>query len=62
MRQANWFGFKLWCLAPTAGYLCHAAPHCGAGSKLSDMVFGQGADAVLNLAEKDGLLKVSCYH
>ena len=49
------FGFKLWCLASTVGYLPHTAPHCGAGSKLPDLVLGQDADVVLNLAEKGGL-------
>ena len=49
------FGFKLWCLASTVGYLPHAASHCGADSKLSNIFLGQGADVVLNLAEKGGL-------
>ena len=49
------FGFKLWCLASTDGYLFHAEPYCGADTKLSDTGLGQGADVVLGLIEKCGL-------
>ena len=47
-----WFGFKLWCLASTDGYLFHAEPCCGADTTLSDTGLGQGADVVLGLIEK----------
>ena len=53
MRQANSF----WLQVVVSCFNCwvpHAAPHCGAGSKLSDMVLGQGAD-VLNPAGKGDL-------
>ena len=48
------FGFKLWCLSSTDGYLFHAVPNC-AGTKLSNTGLGQGADVVLSTAEKGGL-------
>ena len=49
------FGFMLWCLASTDGYLFHAEPYCGADTKLSDTDLGQGADVVLGLIEKCSL-------
>ena len=49
------FGFKLWCLASTDGYLFHAEPYCGVDTKLSNTGLGQSADVVLGLDEKDGL-------
>ena len=55
------FGFKLWCLTSTDGYLIHAEPYCEADTKLSDIGLGQGADEVLNLAGKGGLLNGFCY-
>ena len=47
------FGFKLWCLTSTEGYLFHTEPYCG--TKLKDIGLGQGADVVLGLIEKCNL-------
>ena len=55
MRQANSFGFKLWCLVSTDGYLIYAEPYCEADTKPSNTGFGQGANVVLGFAEKGGL-------
>ena len=49
------FGFKLWCLTSTEGYLFHAEPYCGSDTKLKDTGLGQGADVVLGLIEKCNL-------
>ena len=40
----------------STGYLFHAEPYCKADTKLSDIGLGQGADEVLGLAKKYGLL------
>ena len=49
------FGFKLWCLASTDGYLFYGEPYYGADTKMSDIGVGKGVDVVLSLAEKGGL-------
>ena len=49
------FGFKLWCLTSTKGYLFHAEPYCGSDTKLKDTGLGQGADVVLGQIEKCNL-------
>ena len=54
------FGFKLWCLASSDGYLFHAEPYCGSDTKLRDTGLGQGGDVVLSLIEKCNLQSGSC--
>ena len=49
------FGFKLWCLVSSDGYLFHAEPYGGADTKLSNTGLGQGADVVLGFIEKGEL-------
>lgn len=49
------FGFKLWCLADTSGFLQHAEPYAGAHTKIDATGLGQGADVVLGLAQKSDL-------
>ena len=46
------FGYKLWCLASTDGYLFHAEPYCGSSTNFSQTGLGQGGDVVLGLIEK----------
>ena len=46
------FGFKLWCIISSKGYLLHAEPYCGVDTDLPDTGLGQGADVVLGLIEK----------
>ena len=46
------FGFKLWCIISSEGYLLHVEPYCGVDTDLLDAGFGQGADAVFRLIEK----------
>ena len=46
------FGFKLWCITSSEGYLLHAEPYCGIDTDLPDTGLGQGADVVLGLIEK----------
>ena len=46
------YGYKLWCLAASSGYLYHAEPYCGADTQLADTGMGKGADVVLGLLDK----------
>ena len=46
------FGFKLWSITSSEGYLFHAEPYCGVDTDLRDPGLGQGADVVLRLIEK----------
>ena len=46
------FGFKLWCITSSEGYLLHAETYCGVGTDLPDTGLGQGANVVLGLFEK----------
>ena len=50
------FGFKLWCLGSTNGYLFHVEPHGGADTELSYTGLGQSANVGMGLVEKGGLL------
>ena len=51
-RKPIRFGFKLWCITSSEGYLLHAEPYCGVDTDLPDTGLGQGADVVLGLIEK----------
>ena len=46
------FGFKLWSIASSDGYLVHAEPYCGSDTDLPVTGLGQGSDVVLGLIEK----------
>ncbi|KAG8225279.1 hypothetical protein J437_LFUL001892, partial [Ladona fulva] len=46
------FGFKLWCLSDSAGYLYHAEPYAGVDTDLPKTDLGQGGDVVLGLVDK----------
>ena len=46
------FGFKLWSICTTEGYLLHAEPYCGSATDLPCTGYGQGADGVLGLVKK----------
>ena len=46
------FGFKLWCITSSEGYLLHAEEYCGADTDLSHTGLGRGSDVVLGLIEK----------
>ena len=46
------FGFKLWCITSSEGYLLHAEPYCGVDTDLPDTGLGQSADVALGLIEK----------
>ena len=54
------YGYKLWCLCDTAGYLYHCEPYCGQRTQLLSTGLGQGADVVLGLAEKCDLRPGHC--
>ena len=41
------FGFQIWCITSSEGYLLHAEPYCGVDTGL-----GQGPDLVLGLMKK----------
>ena len=52
------FGFKLWTICTSDGFLHHVKPYCGSHTKISDLFFfglGQGANLVLYIIEKIGL-------
>ena len=46
------FGFKVWCIISSEGYLLHAETYCGVETVLLDTGLGQGADVVFGLIEK----------
>ena len=46
------FGFKVWCIISSEGYLLHAETYCGVETDLLDTGLGQGADVVFGLIEK----------
>ena len=46
------FGFQIWCITSSEGYLLHAEPYCGVDTDLPDTGLGQGADLVLGLIKK----------
>jgi hypothetical protein len=46
------FGYKIWCLASSSGYIYHGEPYCGAKTNVTHSNLGQGADVVLSLLEK----------
>ena len=46
------FGFKIWCITSSEGYLLHVELYYGADTDLPDAGLGQGADVVLGLIEK----------
>ncbi|GBM23837.1 PiggyBac transposable element-derived protein 3, partial [Araneus ventricosus] len=46
------FGFKLWTLASSDGYLFHAESYSGSTTKLPQTGLGQGPDVVLGLMNK----------
>ena len=46
------YGYKLWCLASSGGYLYHAEPYCGSSTDLPLTGMGQGADVVTGLLDK----------
>ena len=46
------FGFKLWCITSTDGYLLHAEPYCGFDMILEETGLGQGGDVVIDLIKK----------
>ena len=49
------FGFKLWAITSSDGYLHHVEPYCGAHSKIVDRGFGVGGNVVLEMIEKTNL-------
>ena len=51
------FGFKLWCLCSSDGYLLRAEPYCGKDTNLLETGLGQGSDVVLCMIEKCNLTK-----
>ena len=51
------FGFKLWCLCLSNGYLLHAEPYSGKYTNLPEARLGQSSDVVLGMIEKCNLTK-----
>ena len=49
------FGFKVWSLASTDGYLYHAEPYAGAKAQIKSYGLGLGGDVVISLIEKCGI-------
>ena len=53
------FGYKFWVAAASVlvpGFVLHGEPYCGATTKLAKTGLGSGADVVLGLVDKIGLL------
>ena len=46
------FGFKLWAICTSDGFLYHAEPCCGSHTKVTDIGFGLGGNVVLQMIEK----------
>ena len=51
------FGFKLWCLCSSDGYLLHAEPYRGKDTDLPETKLGEGSDVALGMIEKGDLTK-----
>ena len=49
------FGYKLWIMALSCGYILHCEPYCGKDTKIEDRGLGQGSNVVLDLLEKCNL-------
>ena len=45
------FGFKLWAICSSDGFLHHAEPYCGSHMKVTDKGFGLGGNVVLQMIE-----------
>ena len=53
-NQFSWekpiqFGFKLWCLSSSDGYLLHAEPYCVKYTNLTETGWRQGSDVFLDI-------------
>ena len=46
------YGFKLWAIASSDGYLVHVEPYCGSSTRITETGLGKSADVVLDLARK----------
>ena len=53
------FGFKLWSLCPSDGYLLHVEPYRGKDADLPETALGLGSDVVLGMIEKCDVTKGS---
>ena len=51
------FGFKLWCITSSEGFLFHSEFYCGSDTKLKETCLGHGGDVVLGLIEKCQLVE-----
>nr|XP_023022344.1 piggyBac transposable element-derived protein 3-like [Leptinotarsa decemlineata] len=45
------FGFEMWVIAKTNGYIMHVEPYRGSNTKLPDTGLGQGGDVVIGLVD-----------
>ena len=46
------FGYKLWAMASSSGFLYHAEPYCGSSTRIPTTGYGQGFDVVTGLCDK----------
>uniref|UniRef100_A0A667X9S4 PiggyBac transposable element-derived protein domain-containing protein n=1 Tax=Myripristis murdjan TaxID=586833 RepID=A0A667X9S4_9TELE len=46
------FGYKVWSLASSSGYMYHMEPYCGSHTLLPETGLGQGPSVIIGLAEK----------
>lgn len=46
------YGYKMWCLASSDGYVYHAEPYAGAATQTRDYGLGQGGNVVMDLIDK----------
>ena len=46
------FGYKLWAITSSSGFLYHAEPYCGSSMRIPTTGYGQGFDVVTGLCDK----------
>jgi DNA excision repair protein ERCC-6 len=49
------YGYKLWAITSSDGYLIHAEPYCGSSTRITETGHGKSADVVLDLTCKAGV-------
>ena len=49
------FGYKMWAICASKGYIVHVEPYCGACTQLPVFAMGQGPDVVAGLVTKGGV-------
>ena len=56
------YGYKIWALASSKGYMYQVEPYCGAMTNLETTGYGQGYDVVLGLLNKSNVPSGKCIY